>query len=251
MVDLELAEIIAELAAEARLEVQADIPRFLAARNIRSLFHFTSIKNLQSIVTNGFLGRESLKKKSLDFTPSDQIRYEPILDGVCFSLSRPNHYMAARKVISGHEMVLLELQGLDSLLTNYNFISSPGNFGSPTLKRKLESKPEEFIGGQGLINLFKSPGIREKYSIPDFEPTDLQAEIIVVEHLPWSFVKQVYFPNSTKYSVEEEVRKIVRMLPTSTVLQSQVRDIFPDINWKDKTVITEYNERSWNETWTD
>jgi magnesium transporter len=55
--DVSLAEIIAELATDARLEVQADIPRFLAARNITSLFHFTSIKNLESIVTHGFLGR--------------------------------------------------------------------------------------------------------------------------------------------------------------------------------------------------
>ena len=249
--DVSLAEIIAELATDARLEVQADIPRFLAARNITSLFHFTSIKNLESIVTHGFLGRESLKERGLDFTPSDQIRYEPILDGVCFSLSRPNHYMAARKIVSGHEMVLLELQGLDNLLTNYNFFSSPGNFGSPTLKRKIESWPEEFIGGQGLMNLFKSPATREKYSIPDFEPTDLQAEIIVVERLSWSFVKKVYFPNSTEYSVEEEVRKIVRKLPTGVVLQSQVRDVFPDIDWKDRAVVTEYNERRWNETWTD
>lgn len=98
--DVSLAEIIAELATDARLEVQADIPRFLAARNITSLFHFTSIKNLESIVTHGFLGRESLKERVLEFTPSDQIRYEPILDGVCFSLSRPNHYMAARLLLN-------------------------------------------------------------------------------------------------------------------------------------------------------
>lgn len=249
--DMSLAEIIREMATDARLEVQADIPRFLAARNITSLFHFTSIKNLESIITHGFLGRESLKERGLDFTPSDQTRYEPILDGVCFSLSRPNHYMAARKIVSGHEMVLLEIQGLDSLLTNYNFFSSPGNFGSPALKRKIESWPEEFIGGQGLMNLFKSSATREKYSIPDFEPTDLQAEIIVVERLPWSFVKKVYFPNSTEYSVEEEVRRIVRKLPTGVVLQSQVRDVFPDIDWKNRAVVTEYHERRWNESWTD
>ena len=106
-VDPNLAELISELAIEARLAVREDIPRFLVARNITSLFHFTSIKNLESIAANGFLGRESLKTRDLRFTPSDQIRYEPILDGICFSLSRPNYYMAARKIISGHEMVLL------------------------------------------------------------------------------------------------------------------------------------------------
>jgi hypothetical protein len=61
-IDLKLAEIISTLAIEARDAVRADIPRFLAARNITSLFHFTSIKNLESIASNGFLGRETLKK---------------------------------------------------------------------------------------------------------------------------------------------------------------------------------------------
>jgi hypothetical protein len=249
--DENLAGIISELAIEARIAVKDDIPRFLAAREITSLFHFTSIKNLESIASNGFLGRESLISLNISFTPSDQIRYEPILDGVCFSLSRPNYYMAARKVIAGHEMVLLELQGLSELLTNFNFVASPGNFGSPVLKRKIESWPEEFIGGQGLMNLFKNPKVREKYEIPDFEPTDPQAEIILLEGVPWGFVKKIYFPNSAGYSIEEEIRKIVRELPAGVVLHSQVRDVFPDINWKDKEVVTEYHDRRWNEMWTD
>lgn len=250
-VDPNLAELISELAIEARLAVREDIPRFLVARNITSLFHFTSIKNLESIAANGFLGRESLKTRNLRFTPSDQIRYEPILDGVCFSLSRPNYYMAARKINSGHEMVLLELQGLSDLLTNYNFVASPGNFGSPLLKRKIESWPEEFIGGQGLMNLFKNPDIRKKYTIPEFEPTDPQAEIILLENIPWRFVKKIYIPNSAEYSAEGELRKIVRKLPVGAILNSQVREVFPDINWKEKEVVNEYHDRRWNETWTD
>ena len=249
--DIELAEIIARLAAEARLQVQVEIPRFLEARKITSLFHFTSIENLESIATHGFLGRESLNSRNLSFTTSDPIRYEPILDGICFSLSRPNHYMAARKIISGHEMVLLELQGLDNLLSNYNFISSPGNFGSPKLKQRIQSWPEEFIGGQGLMNLFENLEIREKYNVPDYEPTDPQAEIIVVERVPWVYVKKIYFPNATEYSVKEKVTKIVRKLPQGVVLQSQVSDIFPTIDWKNNLVVSEYNERRWSSAWMD
>jgi hypothetical protein len=119
------------------------------------------------------------------------------------------------------------------------------------LKRKIESWPEEFIGGQGLMNLFKNQVVREKYTIPNFEPTDPQAEIILLEGVPWSYVKKIYFPNSAGYSVEEKLRKIVRELPLGAVLHSQVREVFPDINWKDKEVVSEYHERRWNETWTD
>jgi hypothetical protein len=65
------------------------------------------------------------------------------------------------------------------------------------------------------------------------------------------FVKKIYFPNSAGYSVEEELRKIVRELPVGALLHSQVREVFPDINWKDKEVVTEYHDRRWSEMWTD
>ncbi len=250
-VDLKLAEIIAALADEARLKVQTDIPRFIAARKITSLFHFTSIDNLESIAAHGFLGRESLTQSGITFKASDEIRYEPVVDGICFSLSRPNYYMAARKIVSGHQMILMELHDLEGLLTHYNFIASPGNFGSPLLKSKVENWPEEFIGGQGLMNLFKNPEVRKKYSLPDFEPTDPQSEVVFLEPVPWSYVKKIYFPNGTKYSVKEEITKMVRRLPTGVVIQSQISDVFPEINWKEKSVVEEYNLRRWNENWKD
>ena len=104
MLDSVLAEMIAAAAAEARDSVREDIPRFLSARNITSLFHFTSITNLASIVENGFLGREALKNRNLEFTVSDQSRDEPILDGVCFSVSSPNNLMVANKVAFGFDI---------------------------------------------------------------------------------------------------------------------------------------------------
>ena len=101
------------------------------------------------------------------------------------------------------------------------------------------------------MNLFKNQGMRDKYSVPKFEPTDPQAELILLENIPWRFVKKIYFPNSAGNSVQEELRKIVRELPVGAVLHSQIRDVFPDINWSDKAVVTEYRDRRWNETWMD
>ncbi len=247
--DIELASIIAELATEARLEVQTDIPRFLAARHIYKLFHFTSISNLESIALHGFLGRDTLISKGMKFTPSDQTRHEPILDGICFSLSRPNYYMAAQKIKAGQELVLLELNNLEDLFTRHTFIASPGNFGSLYLKTRLQSRPEEFIGGNGMMNLFKNMKIREKYSIPIFEPTDPQSEIIMLNVIPWNYVKRVYFPNLTSYSIKEEVSRIVRILPTGLVLQSQIGEIFPYIDWRDRSKSEEFTDRKFTETW--
>jgi hypothetical protein len=247
--DLELADIIAHFAKEARTFVSAEIPGFLAVREIDRMFHFTSAHNLESIVTNGFLGRESLISRDIAFVPSDHYREEPIVNGVCFSLSRPNAYMAARKIQSGQDLVLLELTGLEKILTQYNFLVSPGNFGTPSLKRKIQSWPEEFVGGKGLMNLFAGEDIRSKYSIPKFEPTDPQSEIIILEDLPWDYVAKIYFPNAVEYSVSEQIKRIVRKLPKGVVLHSQIKDVFPAIDWKNRSVVMEYNERKWSDSW--
>lgn len=248
--DHELAQIIAQLADEARLSVRAEIPGFLALRKITSLFHFTSVHNLESLVTEGFLGRDSLKQKNIPYVASDNHRIEPLIDGICFSLSRPNIYMAAQKIQNGGELVLLELSDLAQILTNYNFVASPGNFGSPLLKNKIQNNPEQFIGSEGLLNLFQEQKIRDKFLVPEFEPTDPQAEIIILESLPWNYVQRIYFPDTTDYSISEKIRKIVRILPKGIVLQSQIKKVFPAIDWRNPSVVKEYRERKWSENWT-
>jgi len=248
-IDKDLAALIASLSREARDSVITDIPRFIAARQVTKFFHFTSFRNLNSIVKHGFLGRDSLKEKNISAVFMDQFRSDPILDGICFSMSRPNHYMAASKTSSGHDIVLLELQNIGELLTSHNFISSPGNFGSYELKQKIQNWPESFIGGEGLINLFQASAIREKYGIPDHEPTDPRAEIVILEPVAWSFVKKIYFPSDIDNSVREKVGQILRILPIGCVLESKVEDVFPSIDWKAPGVETEYRERQWSESW--
>lgn len=247
--DLELANIIGHYSQEARASVAAEIPGFLAIREISRMFHFTSVHNLASIAENGFLGRESLQNRGISFVPSDHYRDEPIVNGICFSLSRPNIYMAANKIQSGQELVLLELDGLERIFTQFNFVVSPGNFGSAALKRRIQSWPEEFVGGKGLMNLFTGEEIRSKFSIPLYEPTDPQAEVILLEDLPWDYVSKIYFPNSVEYLVSEQIKGIVRKLPHGVVLHSQIKDVFPAIDWRNRSVVSEFNERKWSETW--
>lgn len=247
--DIELAELITKMATDARIQIKEEIPRFLAARNITQLFHFTSISNLESIIAHGLMGKETLEKEKITYSVSDQFRAEPILDGVCLSLSRPNHYMASKKIELGHELVLLELRGLDTLLSEFNYISVPGNFGSSILKEKLIQWPEEFIGSKGLLNLFLADEVRSKYKIPQHEPTDLQSEIIFFDPIPRGFIKKIYFPNILKNAVEEKVRKIIQILPPETLLTRHLRDYFPSINWNDKEIALQYMERRWKENW--
>ena len=247
--DLSLAKLIAILAREAQLGVLREIPGFLASRGIESLYHFTSIKNLPSIAQHGLMGRELLRSKGYEYIASDAVRVEPVENAICLSLSQPNNFMASRKISSGHELVLLEIGNVADLLTNFCFIATPGNFGSEALKRKIQNWPEEFIGGIGLLNLFKNHALRNKYGIADSEPTDPQSEILLLESIPWNFITKIISPGLRNYAPQEEVRKVVQLLPRGAVFQSQNLKIFPETNWRDSNIAAEFNERRWKENW--
>ena len=237
------------MAEAARLEAVSDIPRFLAARQISHIYHFTPLKNLVSISKHGFLGRNTLESLSIEYSISDPSRYEPVLDAICFSISTPNDLMANSKIRSGHEMVLLEIGDVEALLTSLTFISVPGNFGSSSLKSRLQQWPEEFIGGMGLANLFNNEELRNRYQIPVNEPTDPQSELLFLEPVPWNHVKRVLSPGSHGYATQEVVREVLPKLPKGIVFQSQDPGVFKEINWKDDATSQEFFDRSWNETW--
>lgn len=246
-IDDELADIIFDLANEARNNAKEEIPRYVEYRKLNRLFHFTSIHNLLSIAEHGLMGRKSLKAAGIEARITDQTRNEPIYDAICFSLSNPNYYMAANKLSSGHELVLVELTNISEILCTYNSISLPGNFGSSELKKQIQNYPEKFTGGQGLLNLFNENEIRLKYNIDISEPTDPQSEILILEPVDSRFIKNIYSPNGKDYAEQNEVRKITRLLPKHWTFYSQMQDLFPKIEWDKKG--QEFYERKWNANW--
>ena len=241
--DEELAAILFQLANEARLSVIQDLPLFIAAREISFLYHFTSLQNLKSILENGLMGRESLQKLSIEPKLSDFYRNEPIKDGVCFSISAPNNFMASSKLSQGHDLVLLEISNVSEILVEHNFIASPGNFGSKELKRKIQEWPEEFVGGQGLMNMFENQEIRKKYNLAINEPTDPQSEIILLQPLNPKYINRIIAPSSKGYANQDEIRKVSKYLPKNLIIESQNNDIFPEID------SSEYYARSWSHSW--
>ena len=245
--DDELANIIFELANEARIKAIIDIPRFIQFREIKSLFHFTSIHNLLSIAQHGLLGRNSLIEAGIETRFTDTWRVEPIQDAVCFSISNPNYYMAANKISAGHELVLLELPNVSEILSTHNFVVLPGNFGTVGLKKQMQNWPEKFIGGEGLLNLFKEQAIRTKYKLPIHEPTDPQSEILILQPLDSKYIKNVYSPSGKNYAEQSEIRKLTKSLPKHWTFNSQIQEVFPKIDWGTKG--TEFNERKWTPNW--
>ena len=247
--DFELAKMLDQMAEEAISKDRNEIPLFILARNIDKLYHFTSIENLESIAKFGLLGRSELSEKGIKYRPSDLEREEPILNGICCSFTSPNKYMLNNKIARGHNLVILEFEGLTELLTTKKFVGIPGNFGSSLMKNEFSQWPENFIGGAGLSNLFLNQEIRDLFSVPESEPTDPQSELIFLDSIPWHYVKTIYSPKIQGYADQSVVREVLKKLPVKVIFQSQSERLFVLIDWNNPLTRLEFEKRKWNKSW--
>jgi len=249
LIDVELAQMLRAIASDSKKGIDLELQRFLIARGITHLFHFTSIENLPSLMKSGFLGREEMRSDGIEFVSSDGARMEPVVNGICFSISKPNQYMMLNKIGAGKNLVLLCLKNPFEILSNRVFIASPGNFGKTNIKSRFENWPNEFVGGDGLSRLFLNTEIRNKYGLSLSEPTDARAELILLDPVPWKYVETIYSPAGKEYASQEMVREFTKTCSTGVAFMSQNPELFREIDWKASGVRGEYLERIWHENW--
>ena len=247
--DHELSKMISDLAREFHTQALSEMPLFLEARKITALYHFTPLENVGSIFNHGILGLDDLRARRINYKASDENRGDPIANGICISLTKPNDYMLSSKLSQGYEMALLELKPAREILQEFCFIASPGNFGRWDHKKRVLSWPEKYCGGLGLVNLFLNEHLRNKYELALSQPTDPQSELIFLDSIPPQFIARVILPAKRDYADNEVVRKLVRELPKGTLIESQNSSDFPEIKWSDNKRVEEFEERKWRIEW--
>jgi hypothetical protein len=250
MEDSELGQILEGIISVSTSEMKLkELELFLVARKIENLYHFTSIQNLNSLRENGFLGREALTGSEIQFQISDSSRTEPIKNAICFSFSKPNRFMMMNKINSGRDIVLLELGNPLEILSSKRFIASPGNFAKHSLKNDFMNWPEKFAGGVGLTRLFLNETLRKKYELEPQETTDPQAEIILLDPLPWNHVVRIFSPTSKEYASQEKIREFTKSNSGKIEFVSQNLEMFKPIDWSNVKSSLEFRERTWSPEW--
>ena len=248
-IDDELSSMISDIAREHHLQSIPELPLFLHARGISTLFHFTPLQNIPSIFKHGLLGLDELRAKNIEFKNSDQSRSDPIANGICISLTRPNSYMLSSKLNQGYALALLELQPAQQILSEVCFIASPGNFGRWDHKNRVLEWPEKYCGGSGLANMFLNEPLRKSYDLEASQPTDPQAELIFLNSIPARFIAKVILPAGKDYANAQTVRDLIRDLPKGVLVESQNKRNFPQFAWNDSRRVKEFEERKWQIDW--
>jgi len=178
--------------AETRKREAAALRQWIRKRKIHKLYHFTSRRNLESILEHGLLPVSALQARRLVFHPSDQERYEGQLGRSCLSIEHPNVHLleSYKKKFPNRMYVVLEFSS--ALLWKYECVFTPCN-AARALKYSFDL--EEFKGLRALKHLFaKQPGYWERAASTRRPwPTDDQAEVLIENHIPASSIRTIHF----------------------------------------------------------
>lgn len=175
--------------AENKFYHRFNIENIIGSRGIKLLCHFTPINNLESILDSGLYPRDYIDENLPDTIWTDDERFEDMKNGICLSLSFPNDQMfyskrMQRKDIESWAVILLDAR---KVILNHDcaFFQTNSAFGDYRNKSL-----NEFMTYNAFLSLFEEEvetrnGVvtREDY-LKDKFPTDVQAEVIVFDHIP-------------------------------------------------------------------
>lgn len=171
-------------------------------RRITRVVHFTTVTNLIGIIELGsLLSRtilEDLKKEIRYYQPIDILRIDGMRDYICLSIQHPNYHVfqAQQRRYSQEEwcVIVLDPQVLWWEHTKFAQSNAASTFAiGEGIGGSWECYQALFKGNVVRTNFYNSRTIQTRKHLKDCYPTDEQAEILVLDEVPFEFFKKVYF----------------------------------------------------------
>jgi len=191
-------------------------------RGIDSLYHFTTIENLFSILERGFVySRNNIDALKLEddglFTADyvdhmDDQRLDGLLDYVNLSLSRPNWYLLQkfmkRPELSHFDWCILKLD--ISPMFEPSTLFSVCNAASNAAKRYGVAR-----GLSSFNALFQeeivATSVFKRNNTPNNFTTDIQAEILVKDAISINHINKVFLANEAKMKQTESALRLLKL----------------------------------------
>lgn len=176
------------------------------------LVHFTKAENLGSIMEHGLGSLTALKDKSIRPLVNDHHRYDGHPDAICLSIAHPNDKMffKYRQANPDQDWAVLVLDV--SILWTHNVAFCQRNAADHRVRtRPLAQRKEASAFESMFLPLDDSPS-RGEQNLEPFDPTDVQAELLIFNRLPPELINSVVFSSSR---AAERYKDCVRGKPTA------------------------------------
>ena len=172
---------------------QKEIKKYVEGRKIKTLTHFTQYKNIENILAYGLKTRSNLDELGMEYCFNDGMRLDNRENSISLSISYPNYVMLWKYSQKKHCVVL----ALDpSILWEYDCAFCDVNAAA----KKIRDTPLEDLRGVNALNrMFDNPensdekGYRKGHAIMECDPTDEQAEVLVLNGIPVDKIVEIHF----------------------------------------------------------
>ena len=178
----------------------------IISRNIRHLYHFTNIRNLESILEYNLLPINELKNRNIVFEYNDPSRLDGFKNRNSFSLSFPNDHFLTRLMLDHPERTYIILEFDVQIL---NFLVEAPYFCKHNAARSditpasctgvtsfSDMFPNEFYfkNPQSMDHHGKMPILRKRSpELPLCYPSDSQAEILIKGEINSVYISRIIF----------------------------------------------------------
>ena len=173
------------------------------ARGVTKLIHFTKEKNLESIINNGIYVRDQFDRCNIHPLMNDQIRLDGYLDATSLSISFPNSKMFYKYRSMNLEDSWVVLIISASLLWEKDCAFCKHNAADARIRSKSKF---DLMTPKSLSEMFdEMPGLESRASqaLKDFDPTDVQAEVLVFGFIHPSKITGVVFSSPSERARHE------------------------------------------------
>lgn len=180
----------------------------LERRGIEEFVHFTSVKNLKSILKYGLLSVAEQRKYHISAEINDKQRLDNNLNGISLSVSFPNYKMFYKLNQGNYNgWVILSLDPNEIIKKECFFL--PKNAACRGIDISTSRAQKDYMSPESFENMFKNRGEhkRGEMGLPDNYTTDPQAEIMVKSYIPVNCIKKIYFPNN---SIDTEIATLLK-----------------------------------------
>ena len=170
------------------------IEEFADDRGIRSLFHFTRLPNLPSILANGLLTKDACARAYITPSINDSYRYDGT-GAISVTISYPNYRMFYRLRCEnpGVEWVVLKLKR--SLLWRTRCAFSDTNAGDGSVYSIPIGHRQGLAALQSMFGDYRDIE-RKSLNIPDHYTTNPQAEVLLLDGAAVDDITGIYFERS-------------------------------------------------------
>nr|WP_314464296.1 DarT ssDNA thymidine ADP-ribosyltransferase family protein [uncultured Novosphingobium sp.] len=183
-----------QLSPVSPFEQEAEMIRAICGlQGIASLYHFTRVENLPSIFQHGLRPVQALQASRIPFRWNDEYRIDGHENAICVSISHPNEKLFYRWRMNNPAQRWAVLPLDPAILWESEVAFCAHNAAD----RRISRRDRKSLGSaKAFSSLFlngDAPPTRAELGLASYDPTDVQAEVLVFEDIPSSAITGVVF----------------------------------------------------------